>query len=122
MREEKSRRQGVVDDDDDDDSYVVGLGSVAHRFRASSSQTSSSCASSCSGGRRVVSVESGGRRPRERAMRIVGRENGTAGGIGGHGGHTARWNEVGTRREVGKRGTNIEPAAVVRGRSAFRER
>lgn len=55
-------------------------------------------------------------------MRAVGREEGRQGGIGGHGGHTERRNEVGTRREVGKRGTNIEPAAVVRGRSAFRER
>lgn len=40
----------------------------------------------------------------------------------GHGGYRMAGNEVGTRREVGKRGTNIEPAAVVRGRSAFRER
>lgn len=70
--------------------------------------------------RRLVVTRGG--RPRERAMRVVGREEGRQGGIGGHGGHTERRNEVGTRREVGKRGTNIELAAVVRGRSAFRER
>lgn len=76
---------------------------MAHGFVASS-WTSSSCAISSSGGRRGRGVGRVGGRggcPRERAMRNVGRENVTTGGIGGHGGHTARRNEVGTRREVG---------------------
>lgn len=60
--------------------------------------------------------------PRDRAMRIVaGTATGGRGALEGTGG-TAWRNEVGTRREVDERGTNIEPTAVVRGQSAFRER